>query len=85
MFSDKVTDLLMTTPTLFFPSLAIVAKVKVWQTVRCLEGRVHVEEIGNVGQVQTLVALDNILGTHKLSTADLVCLLKHFLSSFLRV
>lgn len=85
MFSDKVTELLMITLTLFFPSLAIVTKVKVWQTVWCLEGRVHVEEIGNVGQVQTLVALDNILGTHKLSTADLVCLLKHFLSSFLRV
>ena len=65
--------------TLLFPSLAIVAKVKVWQTIGCLEGGVHVEQVGNVGEVETLVALDNVLGTDKLSASNLVSLLKHLL------
>lgn len=71
--------------TLFFPCLSIIPKVKVWQTIFRVQGRISIEEIGNKGQVQPLVALHNILGADKLFATNLVCLLQHLSGSLSRV
>lgn len=44
-----------------------------------------VEEVGNKGKIQSVVALDDVFRANKLATANFVGLLQHFVCSLLRV
>lgn len=44
-----------------------------------------VEEVGNEGKVQSVVALDDVFRANKLATANFVGLLQHFVCSLLQV
>ena len=44
-----------------------------------------IEEVGHIGHVEALVALDDVLGTDKLSAANLSCLLQHLVGPKLEI
>lgn len=52
---------------------------------RLVEGRVHVEEVCHIRQVQLVVACYDVLGRHKGPALDLVRLLKHAFCSLVQV
>ena len=44
-----------------------------------------VEEVGNKGEIQALIALDHVFGSDKVSAPDLVGLVQHLLCTLVKI